>query len=173
MRKEDKQLLVEALVEDLKKYDTVYVTDIEALNAEVTSQLRRTCFKRDIQLKVVKNTLLRKAMELSGKDFSELYPVLKGNSAIFLSETGNAPAKLIQEFRKKNQKPVLKGAYVQEVCFLGDDNLNTLATLKSRTELIADIAAMLQSPARSVIGALQGQGQKIAGILKTLSEKAA
>lgn len=173
MRKEDKQLLVEALVEDLKKYDTIYVADIEALNAEVTSQLRRTCFKRDIQLKVVKNTLLRKAMELSGKDFSELYPVLKGNSAIFLSETGNAPAKLIQEFRKKNQKPLLKGAYVQEVCFVGDDMLNTLATLKSRTELIADIALMLQSPARSVIGALQGQGQKIAGILKTLSEKAA
>lgn len=173
MTKEEKKQLIETLTAQLLKYDNIYIADTNRLNAEKTSQLRRLCFKREVTLTVVKNTLLKKAMENSGKDFSELFPVLKGSSSILLSNTSNAPAKLIQDFRKKAQIPVLKGAYIQAMCFIGDNQLEVLATLKSKNELIADVILALQSPMQKVLGGLQSGGQTIAGVLKTLSEKAA
>lgn len=173
MTKEEKNQLINDLTANLQKYDNIYIADTSELDADKTSQLRRNCFKREVKLIVVKNTLLKKAMENSGKDFSELFSVLKGSSSIMLSESSNTPAKLIQEFRKKNQKPVLKGAYVQSMCFVGDNQIDTLANLKTKNELIADVILALQSPMQKVLGGLQSGGQTIAGVLKTLSEKAA
>lgn len=158
--KEDKNLIVAELTETLKKFEVVYIADILGLNAEQTSTLRRMCFKRNIQLQMVKNTLLKKALENSGKDFSELLPVLKGSSAVMLSDVPKAPAALIQEFRKKAKMPVLKGAYVMEMTIIGDDKLGFLAGIKTRTELIADVVLALKSPAI-----------KVAGALKTIADK--
>jgi len=173
MRKEEKNLLVDELVEQLAATNVVYVADTADLNAEETSKLRRECFKQNISLTVVKNTLLKKAMErVEGKDFSELYEVLAGPTAIMTAEAGNAPAKLIKSFRAKNPKPLLKGAYVAEAVFIGDNQLDTLISLKSREELIGDIIGLLQSPAKNVISALKSSGEKIAGIVKTLEERA-
>jgi large subunit ribosomal protein L10 len=148
--------------------------DIDGLNAVQTSNLRRLCYKADISLSVVKNTLLRKAMENSSKNYDELYPTLKGSTSIMMSETGNAPAKLIKGLRKKKQaKPILKGAYIQEAIFVGDQNLEALAALKSKEELVAEIIALLQSPAKNVISGLKSAGGTLAGLLKTLEERAA
>ncbi|HBG70210.1 MAG: 50S ribosomal protein L10 [Bacteroidetes bacterium GWF2_43_63] len=158
--KEDKNLIVAELTETLKKFEVVYIADILGLNAEQTSTLRRMCFKRNIQLQMVKNTLLKKALENSGKDFSELLPVLKGSSAVMLSDVPKAPAALIQEFRKKAKMPVLKGAYVMEMTIIGDDQLGFLAGIKTRHELIADVVLALKSPAI-----------KVAGALKTIADK--
>ena len=149
----------------------IYLTDISGLDAGTTSNLRRACFKSGIKLAVVKNTLLSKAMDASDKDFAELPGVLKGNTAIMLSETGNAPAKVIKEFRKKSDKPLLKGAFIEEAIYVGDDQLETLVNIKSREELIGDIVGLLQSPAKNVISALKSGGGTLAGIIKTLSEK--
>ena len=149
----------------------IYLTDISGLDAGTTSNLRRACFKSGIKLAVVKNTLLSKAMDASDKDFAELPGVLKGNTAIMLSETGNAPAKVIKEFRKKSEKPLLKGAFIEEAIYVGDDQLETLVNIKSREELIGDIVGLLQSPAKNVISALKSGGGTLAGIIKTLSEK--
>lgn len=173
MRKEEKNQLIDALTNDLVSNSVLYLTDISDLNVEVTGRLRRLCFRRDIKLKVVKNTLLRKAMEKTGRDYSGLYPVLLGSTSIMFSESGNEPARLIKEFRKQaNQpKPVLKGAYIEEVCYVGNDQLDFLATIKSRTELIGDIIGQLQTPMRNVLGALQSGGNTIAGLVKTLSER--
>ncbi len=171
MRKEEKNQLIDTLTEQLSKSNNVYITDISNLNVEVTSKLRRLCFRRDVKLIVVKNTLLRKAMERTGKDFSELYGVLNGSTSIMLSEVNNGPAKLIKEFRKTSDKPILKGAYVEEMAFVGDHNLDTLVSIKSREELIADIVLALKSPAINVISALQSGGHKLSGVLKTLSER--
>lgn len=171
MRKEEKNQLIDTLTEQLSKSNNVYITDISNLNVEVTSKLRRLCFRRDVKLIVVKNTLLRKAMERSGKDFSELYDVLNGSTSIMLSEVNNGPAKLIKEFRKTSDKPILKGAYVEEMAFVGDHNLDALVSIKSREELIADIVLALKSPAINVISALQSGGHKLSGVLKTLSER--
>jgi large subunit ribosomal protein L10 len=152
----------------------MYLTDIDGLNAVQTSNLRRLCYKADISLSVVKNTLLRKAMENSSKNYDELYPTLKGSTSIMMSETGNAPAKLIKGLRKKKQaKPILKGAYIQEAIFVGDQNLEALAALKSKEELVAEIIALLQSPAKNVISGLKSAGGTLAGLLKTLEERAA
>ena len=148
-----------------------YLADISGLDAGSTSNLRRACFKADVKLSVVKNTLLAKAMEASDKDFGELPTVLKGNTSILLSETGNAPAKVIKDFRKKSDKPLLKGAFVEEAIYVGDDYLETLVNIKSKEEVIGDIIGLLQSPAKNVVSALKSGGGKIAGILKTLSEK--
>ena len=176
MKKEDKRKVINELAEQLKQYPHVYLTDIEALNAEKTGKLRRECFKRDVKLVVVKNTLLLKAMEnVVETDYAELFSVLKGNTAIMLSHTANAPARLIQDFTRDNRKkeearPKLKGAYVQEG-FYGADDLETLATIKSREELIGDIIGLLQSPVKNVISALQSNGgQMIHRILETLEE---
>lgn len=173
MRKEDKSQLIETLTEDLKAAKYLYITDISDMNVENTSKLRRLCFKREVKLVVVKNTLLHKAMEKSGKDFGTLYDVLKGHTSIMIAEQGNVPAKLIKEFRKTSAKPLLKGAYVEEMIFIGDNQLDALMAIKTKNELIADVIALLNSPAKNVISALQSGGQKLSGVLKTLSERPA
>jgi large subunit ribosomal protein L10 len=173
MRKEDKSQLIETLTEDLKAAKYLYITDISDMNVENTSKLRRLCFKREVKLVVVKNTLLHKAMEKSGKDFGTLYDVLKGHTSIMIAEQGNVPAKLIKEFRKTSAKPLLKGAYVEEMTFIGDNQLDALMAIKTKNELIADVIALLNSPAKNVISALQSGGQKLSGVLKTLSERPA
>lgn len=173
MRKEEKNQLIDTLTEELKAANYLYVTDISDMNVENTNKLRRLCFKREVKLIVVKNSLLQKAMERSGKDFSPLFDVLKGHTSIMIAGQGNVPAKLIKEFRKTSDKPLLKGAYVEEMTFIGDKELDALIAIKSKNELIADVIAMLQSPAKNVISALQSGGQNISGILKTLSERPA
>lgn len=160
MKKEDKNLLINELTETLSNNNTIYLADISNLNVEKTNQLRRLCFKRDISIKVVKNSLLRKAMEKSGKNLEELYDVLKGSTSLMVSETANGPAKLIKEFRKTSDKPLLKGAYVQEMCFVGDKQLDALVAIKSKNEVIADVIALLQSPARNIISALQNRNEE-------------
>ena len=171
MTREEKSQVIEALTTQLTEGNIIYLADISGLNALDTSNLRRACFKANVKLAVVKNTLLEKAMEKSDKDFGDLSGILKGNTSLMFSETGNAPAKVIKEFRKKSDKPVLKGAYVEEAIYVGDDQLDMLVSIKSKEELIGDIISLLQSPAKNVISALQSGGNKLSGILKTLSEK--
>ncbi len=171
MTREEKSQVIEVLTGRLTENSIIYLTDISGLNALQTSNLRRACFKANINLAVVKNTLLAKAMERSDKDFGELPSTLKGNTSLMFSEIGNAPAKVIKEFRKSSDRPILKGAYVEEAIFVGDDLLNTLVSIKSKEELIGDIITILQSPAKNVVSALQSGGNKLSGIIKTLSEK--
>ena len=171
MKQEEKSLIIEAIAKDLADYPHVYITDISGFNVDTVNQLRRQCFRRNIKLKVVKNTLLKRAMEHSSVDYSEIYPALKGVSSIMLSDTGNAPAKLIKEFRVKNKKPLVKAAFIEECTYFGDEQLDYLCAIKSREELIGDLVGLLQSPARNVISALQSGGGKLAGIVKTLSER--
>ena len=171
MTREEKSQVIEDLTAQLAGFQTIYLADISGLDAGTTSNLRRACFKANVKLSVVKNTLLAKAMEAAEKDFGELPGVLKGNTSIMLSETGNAPAKVIKEFRKKSEKPLLKGAFVEEAIYVGDDYLDTLVNIKSKEEVIGDIIGLLQSPAKNVVSALKSSGGKLAGILKTLSEK--
>ncbi|MDA3942750.1 MAG: 50S ribosomal protein L10 [Bacteroidetes bacterium] len=172
MKKEDKQAVIQSMTEQLNQSSNFYLADTSELNAEKTSQLRRLCFSRNVKLVVVKNTLLRKAMENAGKDYNELYDTLKGATSVMFSESGNVPAKLIKEFRKKTDRPILKGAYIEESVYIGDDQLEFLISIKSKNELIADLIALLQSPAKNVIGALQSGGHKLSGVLQTLSERA-
>jgi len=171
MRREEKNEIINSLTESISQFSHFYLTDIAQLNATDTSALRRKCFEKEIKLIVVKNTLLRKALEKSVKNVEELYDVLKGSTSVMFSNTGNAPAKLIKEFRKKNDKPLLKGAYVEECIYVGDNMLESLVTLKSRDELIGDIILLLQSPAKNVISALQSGGNTLHGVLETLSKK--
>lgn len=172
MKKEDKGLIIQKIGEELNKYSCFYLVETTGLNAEDTSALRRECFNNDIKLLVVKNTLLHKAFEQSGRDYSELYSALHGSTSIMFSNVGNAPAKLLKKVIKKNAKlPALKAAYVEETVYLGADQLETLANIKSKNELIADVVALLQSPAKNVISALMSGGQKLHGILETLSKK--
>lgn len=171
MTREEKSQVIEELTAQLANNTNIYLADISGLNASTTSNLRRACFKANIKLAVVKNTLLQKAMEASEKDFGELSTVLKGNTSVMYSETGNAPAKVIKEFRKKSEKPLLKGAFIEESIYIGDDLLDALVDIKSREELIGEIVSLLQSPAKNVISALKSGGNTIAGIVKTLSER--
>ncbi len=171
MRRQEKNTIIDSLAERLKEYSHFYLTDTAQLNAADTSALRRKCFENDIKLVVVKNTLLKRALEQSGINFQELYPILKGTTSIMFTNTGNIPAKLIKEFRREHDKPVLKGAYVQESIYLGDNMIDALVSLKSKQELIGDIILMLQSPAKNVISALQSGGNKIHGVLETLQKK--
>lgn len=171
MKKENKNQLIESLQQLVDEYAHVYVTDISGLNAETTSNLRRESFKKEVKLVVAKNTLLKLAMDKSERNFDELYEILKGNSAIMFSNVGNAPAKLIKGFRKKADIPHLKGAYVEESVYIGDDQLDVLANIKSKEELIGDVISLLQSPAKNVLSALQSGGSTIAGLVKTLSER--
>lgn len=173
MKREDKNQLIETLTEQLQAAKYLYITDISDMNSENTSKLRRLCFKREVELVVVKNALLQKAMEKSGKDFGPLYDVLKGHTSIMIADQGNVPAKLIKEFRKTSDKPKLKGAYVEEMAFVGDNQLDALIAIKTKNELIADVILALNSPARNVISALQSGGQKLSGVIKTLSERTA
>ena len=171
MTREEKSQVIDTLTGKLTDNSIIYLADISGLNALETSNLRRACFKANINLAVVKNSLLAKAMERSDKNFGELPETLKGNTSIMLSDTGNAPAKIIKEFRKGSDKPILKGAYIEEAVYVGDDQLNALVSIKSKEELIGDIITILQSPAKNVISALQSGGNKLSGILTTLSEK--
>lgn len=171
MTREEKSQVIENLTAQLSDNTTIYLADISGLNAGDTSNLRRACFKAGIKLSVVKNTLLSKAMESSDKDFGQLSEVLKGNTSLMFSETGNAPAKVIKEFRKKSERPLLKGAYIEEAVYVGDEQLDALVSIKSKEEVIGDIIALLQSPAKNVISALKSGGGTIAGIVKTLSER--
>src|SRR5690606_9916596 len=164
MTREEKNLAIDNLTEVLKSAEVLYVADIAGLNAEQSSNLRRLCFKNEVKINVVKNTLLKKAMERSEKNFEDLFPTLKGNTTIMVSETANTPAKLIKEFRKKAEKPFLKGAYIQESIYVGDDQLEALASLKSKEELIGDVITLLQSPAKNVISALQSGKNTLGGL---------
>ncbi|MBF8151469.1 50S ribosomal protein L10 [Winogradskyella sp. F6397] len=171
MTREEKSQVIEELTAQLADNTNIYLADISGLDAVATSNLRRACFKSNIKLAVVKNTLLEKAMDASEKDFGDLPSTLKGNTSVMYSETGNAPAKVIKEFRKKSEKPLLKGAFIEESIYVGDDLLDALVDIKSREELIGEIVGLLQSPAKNVISALKSGGGTIAGIVKTLSER--
>jgi len=173
MTREEKNQEIDSLTEVLKSANTLYIADIAGLNAEQTSNLRRLCFKNNVKINVVKNTLLKKAMERSEKNFDDLFPILKGNTSIMVSEVGNAPAKLIKEFRKKQEKPLLKGAFVEESIYIGDEQLEALSSLKSKEELIGDVITLLQSPAKNVVSALQSGKNTLGGLLKALEERAA
>ncbi|MDA0773749.1 MAG: 50S ribosomal protein L10 [Bacteroidetes bacterium] len=171
MTREQKAQVIADLTDVLAGVKNLYLTDTEGLNAAQTSALRRACFKANIKLSVVKNTLLAKAMEASDKDFGALKDILKGNTSLMIADAGNVPAKVIKDFRKKSAKPILKGAYIEEAIYIGDDQIDALVAIKSREELIGDIITLLQSPAKNVVSALQSGGNTITGILKTLSER--
>ena len=174
MKKEEKGLIISKIAETIKEYGCFYLVETAGLDAEKTSALRRESFKNDIKLMVVKNTLLHKALETLDGNYDELYPALKGASSLMCANVGNAPAKLLKDFRKKDDVlPRLKAAYVEETIYVGEDQLETLANIKSKNELIADVVALLQSPAKNVISALQSGGNTIHGILETLSKKEA
>ncbi|HRS54434.1 MAG TPA: 50S ribosomal protein L10 [Bacteroidales bacterium] len=173
MKRELKSQIIDSLTQQITESNYIYFTDISTLNVESTNRLRRLCFNRNVKLKVVKNSLLKKAIEKSGKDFSQLMGVLTGPTSIMIADVGNIPAKLIVDFQKnfKLTYPVLKAAYIDETCFVGNDQLNVLVNLKSKNELIGDVVNLLQSPIKNVISSLQSSGQKLSGILKTMSEK--
>src|SRR5690606_31799347 len=171
MRKEEKQEIVEALADQIKSYGNFYITDTADLSVVKVSSIRRKCFESGIVMQVAKNTLIRKAMEVAGVDSEELNGILKGSSTVLFSPVANAPAKLIKELRKTGPKPVLKGAYIDSAVFIGDDQIDSLSTLKSKEELVGDIIGLLQSPAKNVISALQSGGNKLACIVKTLQER--
>ena len=171
MTREDKITVIQDLTSQLSENATIYLADISGLDADTTSNLRRACFKANVRLSVVKNTLLAKAMEASEKDFGELPEILKGNTSLMFSEVSNAPAKLIKAFRKNSDKPILKGAFIEEAIYVGDNQLDSLVNIKSKEEVIGDIIGLLQSPAKNVISGLKSGGGKLAGIIKTLSER--
>ena len=171
MTKEQKVQEIQDLTDKLSSVKNLYLTDIAGLDAVQTTALRRACFNSNIKLSVVKNTLLEKAMEASDKDFGNLKEVLKGNTSLMFSDVGNTPAKLIKNFRKKSEKPLLKGAYIEEAIYIGDDQIDVLESIKSKEELIGEVISLLQSPAKNVISALQSGRSNISGILKTLSER--
>ena len=171
MKKEEKKVIIDSLTEQVNEYKHLYVTDIAGLDAVATQALRRACFDANIKLIQVKNTLLKKALENANNNYEEIFVSLKGSSAVMLCETGNAPAKLIKEFRKDKDKPAFKAAFVEECAYVGEDQLESLISIKSKEELIADIIAMLQAPMQNVISALQSGQNTIAGVVKTLSEK--
>lgn len=172
MKKEDKGKIISQIADTIKAYNSFYLVETAGLDAEKTSELRRACYNADIKLVVVKNTLLHKALETLEGDYSELYGVLKESTSIMCTNVGNAPAKLLKDFVKKGDTlPLLKAAYVEETVYLGADQLDALAAIKSKNELIADVVALLQSPAKNVVSALQSGGSKLHGILETLSKK--
>ena len=172
MTREEKDLQIKELTQMLADYSVLYLTDATGLNAEETTQLRRACYKNDIRMRVVKNTLLRRAMDASeGTDYSELYDVLSGQTALLVGNVGNAPAKLLKEFRKKNDMPVLKAAYVEESTYLGDDQIDALTAIKSKDELVSELIALLQSPMKNVVGALNSGGNTVSGLVKALQER--
>lgn len=173
MKKDQKNQQIAELVEIVSNSPVFYLTDTAALDAEATSLLRRECFKNGIKMRVVKNTLLRKALErIESNDYSPLFPTIKGNTAVMFAEVGNVPARMIKEFRKKHEKPVIKSAFVLEDCYTGDNLLETLVALKSKKELLGDLIGLLQSPASNLISALQSNaGGKVAGLVKALEER--
>ena len=173
MKRSEKLGVIEQLTNEINSYNHFYIADISGLNADVTSNLRRLCDKREVKLVVVKNKLFRKALENSTKETSELYDVLKDSTSVLFSNTGNVPAKLIKEFSKKNKKPVFKAAFVEECTYIGEHYLDVLIDVKSKEELIGGIISMLQAPMKNVVSALQSGGQTISGLLKTLEQRSA
>jgi len=172
MNREEKAQYIDDFAAELSATNILYLTDTAELTVETVNNLRRRCFQTNISLKVVKNSLLKKAMDrVEGKNYGELRDLLKGSTSIMISQEANAPARLIQEFRKKNDKPILKGAYIEEAIFVGDNQLIALETMKSKEELIGEIVGLLQSPIKNVVSGLKGSGGKIAGILKTLEQR--
>ena len=173
MRKEEKGQIIDSLVKEINSYPHLYITDVSGLNAENTSALRRLCFERNIKLVVTKNTLLKKAFDRADSNYEDLYGVLKTPTAVMFSEEASTPAKLIKEFRKKKklERPSLKAAYVEESVYVGAEMIDVLEAIKTKNELIADVVALLQSPAKNVISALQSGKHILAGLVKTLSEK--
>jgi len=171
MTREEKSKVIEDLTAQLAGTNVLYLADISGLNAEETSNLRRSCFKAGIELSVVKNTLLEKAMEAADSDYGDLPAILAGSTSIMIAANGNAPAKVIKEFRKKSDKPLLKGAFIDQAIFIGDHQLDALIALKSKEEMIGEVIGLLQSPAKNVISALKSGGSTIAGLVKTLSER--
>ena len=171
MTREEKSVAINEIVEELKSNQNIYLADISGLNALETSNLRRMCFKAGVKLSVVKNTLLEKAMDGSEKDFGELKETLTGNTSVMIAEVSSAPAKVIKNFRKKSERPILKGAMIEEDLYIGDDQLETLFAIKSKEELIGDIVMLLQSPAKNLVSALSSSGGRLSGILQTLSIK--
>jgi large subunit ribosomal protein L10 len=171
MTRDEKKKVIDSLAQTISASKHFYLTDISNLNAENTSKLRRKCFEKDIRLLVVKNTLLRKALEQCSGNYEGIADVLNYSTSIMLTESSSAPAKLIKEFRRKLDRPVLKAAYVEESVYIGDNQIDALSTIKSKEELVGDLIALLQSPAKNVISALQSGGQTLVGIMKTLSEK--
>ena len=171
MTKEEKNQFIDVLDKSIQENSNFYLADISGLSAKDSSNLRRLCFKREVSLQVVKNTLLKKVLERNDASFEELYDVLKGNTSIMFTDTANAPAKVIKEFRKKHDKPVFKAAHLDASFYIGEEYLDTLSELKSKNEIIAEIVALLQSPAKNVISSLQSGGSKLSGILKTLAER--
>jgi large subunit ribosomal protein L10 len=172
MNREDKQKAIEAIADKLNLAKVFYLADTSQLNSEKTSSLRRLCYNKNIEMTVVKNKLLQKALEkIEGRDYSEMYSVLAGPTAILISEVGNAPARLIKDFRKKGDRPVLKAAYIEEAIYVGDNQLENLCNVKSKEEVLGEVIGLLQSPAKNVISALKSSGGTIAGLVKTLSER--
>ena len=171
MRREEKNSIIDGLREQINNSSHFYLTDISNLNAADTSSLRRKCFEKKVELVVVKNTLLKQALEQSEGNFEELYDILKNSTSIMFCETGNAPAKLIKDFRKAHDRPVLKAAYVEESIYLGDEKLDLLSSLKWKNELIGDVLALLQSPMTNLLSAVQSGGNNLAGVVKALAEK--
>ena len=171
MKKGEKIKVIDDLTTRLKETKNLYLTDISGLNASQTSDLRRACYKANVKLSVVKNTMLARAMDASEINFGEIKDILKGNTSLMFSESGNIPAKVIKDFRKKIDKPILKAALIEEAIYIGDDQIETLVSIKSREELIGEIIQLLQSPAKNIISALSSGGSNISGVLKTLSER--
>jgi len=174
MKKDQKLQVIESLSEKFSTSDYIYFTDFVSLTVAQMNKFRRICFKNNVEVKVVKNTLIRKALEKSAaeKGFEPLYDALKGSTALMFAETGNLPAKLLSDFRKENEKPLLKAAYIDSAIFFGDDQLDRLKSLKSKQELICDIILILQTPAKNVIGSLKSGGNTLAGLVKALEERA-
>jgi large subunit ribosomal protein L10 len=171
MNKEEKYDLVVALTEQMQEFGNFYITDTSDLTVAKINDIRRKCFESDITMKVAKNSLIKKAMEAAGGDYSPIFDVLKGSSSIFFSKSATAPAKLIKQLRKKGEKPILKAAYIDSAIFIGDNQIDTLIKLKSKEQLIGEVIGLLQSPAKNVISALQSGGNTIAGLVKTLQER--
>lgn len=171
MKIEDKNKIIDSLTDTINSTKYLYLTDISELNAEDNNRFRRKCYEKAVKLVFVKNTLLKKALENCKEDYNELFDTLKYSTSIMVSDTANLPAKLIKDFRKKNKTPILKAAYVEEKFYFGDDQLDMLVSLKSKEELISHIIVLLQSPIINVLSALQSGNSKLAGIVKTLSEK--
>lgn len=174
MNREEKKIIIDSLAEQLNQYPHYYLTDISGLNAAQTAKLRRSCFEKEVSLVVVKNTLFIKALEQVGKADEDIVKVLEGSTSVMFSEVAKTPAVLIKEFRKTSEKPLIKAAYVEESVYVGDASLETLVNIKSKEELIGDVIALLQSPAKNVISALQASaGGKVAGLVKALEERGA
>ncbi len=171
MKREEKSKAITEITDVLSNNGIIYLTDISGLNSIETSNLRRLCFKSGVKLAVMKNTFLEQAMTASDKDFGDLLETLKGNTSLMLSDVGNAPAKVIKDFRRKSDRPILKGAIIENDIYLGDEQLELLSSIKSKEEIIGEIVLLLQSPARNIISALKSSSSKLSGIIQTLSNR--